>query len=39
MKPAFTTLSESVRIMGVLVALHVQRRSDGAFQIWDGGRR
>jgi ParB family chromosome partitioning protein len=35
----FQTLVDSVRVMGVLVALQVQRRKDGKFQIWDGERR
>lgn len=35
----FQTLVDSVRVMGVLVALQVQRRQDGKFQIWDGERR
>jgi ParB family chromosome partitioning protein len=36
---AFATLSDSVRVMGVLVALQVQRRPEGKVQIWDGERR
>ena len=35
----FVTLADSVRIMGVLVALQAQRRPDGKFQICDGERR
>lgn len=35
----FVTLADSVRVMGVLVALQTQRRSDGKFQICDGERR
>ncbi len=35
----FQTLLDSVRVMGVLVALQVQRRQDGKFQLWDGERR
>jgi len=35
----FATLTDSVRVMGVLVALQAQRRADGKFQIWDGERR
>jgi ParB/RepB/Spo0J family partition protein len=35
----FQTLVDSVRVMGVLVALQVQRRTDGKFQICDGERR
>ncbi len=36
---AFALLTDSVRVMGVLVALHAQRRPDGKLQIWDGERR
>src|SRR5688572_32585330 len=35
----FQTLVDSVRVMGVLVALQVQRRMDGKLQICDGERR
>src|SRR5688572_9706012 len=35
----FLTLTDSVRVMGVLVALQAQRRPDGKFQIFDGERR
>ena len=35
----FVTLADSVRVMGVLVALQVQRRADGKIHIWDGERR
>lgn len=36
---AFNLLTDSVRVMGVLVALQAQRRPDGKLQIWDGERR
>lgn len=35
----FHTLVDSIRVMRVLVALQVQRRTDGKFQICDGERR
>jgi ParB/RepB/Spo0J family partition protein len=35
----FVTLADSIRVMGVLVALQAQRRSDGKFLICDGERR
>ena len=35
----FTTLVDSVRVMGVLVALQAQRRPDGKLQLIDGERR
>lgn len=36
---AFMTLRDSVRVMGVLVALQVQSEPGGKFHIWDGERR
>jgi ParB family chromosome partitioning protein len=36
---AFQTLLDSVRVMGVLVALQAQRRSDGRYHLLDGERR
>lgn len=35
----FLTLTDSIRVMGVLVAIQAQRRPDGRFQIVDGERR
>jgi ParB family chromosome partitioning protein len=35
----FVTLADSIRVMGVLVALQAQRRPDGRFLICDGERR